>query len=120
MFILVTGSRNWTDMDLVRRTLEGHTDVTLIHGDCEGADKLCARAAQDFGFRVLAMPANWKKYGRAAGPIRNREMVEFFVANKGTLMYAFHDNLADSKGTKNCVGYAQSRGIKPIIISHRD
>jgi len=52
----------------------------LLHGGARGADAVIARAAQQLGWSALALPAEWRRYGRAAGPIRNRQLLEQAIA----------------------------------------
>jgi predicted Rossmann-fold nucleotide-binding protein len=52
----------------------------LLHGGARGADAAIARAAHQLGWSALVMPAQWQRHGRAAGPIRNRELLEQAVA----------------------------------------
>ena len=52
----------------------------LLHGGARGADAAIGRAAQQLGWSALVMPAQWQLHGRAAGPIRNRELLEQAVA----------------------------------------
>ena len=52
----------------------------LLHGGARGADAASGRAAQQLGWSALVMPAQWQLHGRAAGPIRNRELLEQAVA----------------------------------------
>jgi len=52
----------------------------LLHGGARGADAAIARAAHQLGWSALVMPAEWWRHGRAAGPIRNRELLELAVA----------------------------------------
>jgi len=52
----------------------------LLHGGARGADAAISRAAQQLGWSSLVMPAEWGLHGRAAGPIRNRELLEQAVA----------------------------------------
>ena len=52
----------------------------LLHGGARGADAAIGRAAQQLGWSALVMPAQWQLHGRAAGPIRNRELIEQAVA----------------------------------------
>lgn len=86
----------------------------LIEGEAEGADKMSRKIALELGFpdeRILKYPANWTKHGRAAGPIRNREQFK----NKGRppdLVLAFHDDYAESKGTKDMVEFAEKNGVE--------
>jgi len=48
----------------------------LLHGGARGADRAIGRAAHQLGWRVQALAADWRRYGRAAGPIRNRLLLE--------------------------------------------
>ena len=83
--ILVTGSRTWDDYDLVRTALAAacyqNFPVTIVHGACpSGADAIASWWVQQIG-RNLAIteerhPADWKKLGKRAGPVRNAEMVK--------------------------------------------
>ena len=47
----------------------------LLHGDARGADQSIDRAARQLGWAVQAVPAQWERHGRAAGPIRNRQLL---------------------------------------------
>jgi hypothetical protein len=52
----------------------------LLHGGARGADAAIAHAAHQLGWCSLVMPAEWGRHGRAAGPIRNRELLEQAIA----------------------------------------
>jgi hypothetical protein len=52
----------------------------LLHGGARGADAAIGRAAQQLGWSSAVMPAQWQLHGRAAGPIRNRELLEQAIA----------------------------------------
>jgi len=52
----------------------------LLHGGARGADAAIGRAAQQLGWSALVMPAQWQRHGRAAGPIRNRSLLEQAIA----------------------------------------
>jgi len=52
----------------------------LLHGGARGADAAIARAGHQLGWSSLVMPAQWQRHGRAAGPIRNRELLEQAIA----------------------------------------
>ena len=111
MIILATGDRNWADVDYVRTVLESlpSGDHTLIHGDARGLDRIAGRVARDLGWKVYAFPAGWNAWGRAAGPIRNQEMLE---VGKPDLVLAFHRDLERSKGTRDMVQRARRAGIE--------
>ncbi|MFF1776978.1 SLOG family protein [Streptomyces virginiae] len=85
MKILVTGSRDWEDAATVERaifhalyeTKTAHRESVLIHGACPtGADAQAARYATAMGMHVLAVPAQWDRWGKSAGYIRNGEMID--------------------------------------------
>ena len=48
----------------------------LLHSGARGADRAIGRAAQQLGWRVQSLAADWRRHGRAAGPIRNRLLLE--------------------------------------------
>ncbi len=52
----------------------------LLHGGARGADRTIGRAAHQLGWSSLVLPAEWGRHGRAAGPIRNRELLEQAIA----------------------------------------
>ena len=116
--VLVCGSREWKNYKSIiaelRRIQDKANISVLIEGESRGADKLAGVAASELGIKVLPFPANWKKYGLAAGPIRNRQMLE---EGKPDLVIAFHRDFETSKGTKNMVIQAKRKKIKVIIKS---
>jgi len=65
--------------------------------------------AKKYGLEVIWFPADWEKYGRAAGPIRNKQMI---MEGKPDLVVAFHNNISKSRGTKNMVTQARRHGIR--------
>lgn len=76
---------------------------------------MAASAGKRLGMEVLPFPAEWDKYHKGAGPIRNEQMI-----NEGlpTHVYAFHDHLDQSRGTKDMIERAESAGIPVTIFSH--
>jgi hypothetical protein len=54
----------------------GRLVQALLHGAARGADQAIAAAADQLGWPQIACPAAWKQHGRAAGPIRNRQMLD--------------------------------------------
>jgi len=109
--ILVTGDRDWTNEGMIREALQLHDivhgQVRVIHGDCRGADEIAGRIAKELGYDVVPYPADWKQYGKAAGPIRNQRMVD----TSPNVVFAFHPNLDRSKGTKDCIYRARKAGL---------
>jgi hypothetical protein len=114
MNVVVCGSRDgWrrTDyLDLFRRIARLPADATVIHGDCRGPDRFAAACAEAFGLRTVAVRAEWSKHGRAAGPIRNRAMLD----TNPDLVIAFWNG--HSRGTKDTMDEAERRGIPVEVI----
>ncbi len=118
MKILVCGDRNWTDRKPIRKALLSISDLdvidVVIEGGANGADTLAREVGKELGIIVWEFKADWRKYGRAAGPIRNRQMLD----EKPDRVLAFHDDLEESKGTKDTVTEARRRGIPVTVIGH--
>lgn len=114
MKILVTGDRNWQDYWTVLNALKEYGATSVVHGAAAGADTVAKNAAIDLGIEHIPYKADWKTYGRAAGSIRNRKQFDHELPD---LVLAFHDNLKESKGTKDMIEYALSQGAKVILIS---
>lgn len=88
-------------------TETGHAPV-VVHGAARGADSLSGEVAEELGCTVEVYPADWLKYGKAAGPIRNKQMLD----TGPDVVLAFHDDLENSKGTRHCVTEAEKRGLE--------
>lgn len=111
MRVLVCGDRNFCDRTLMRIILDEHTITELIEGEARGADTLARVYAEERGIPVRKFPAEWDRYGRGAGPIRNAQMLE---EGKPELVIAF---LAQhSRGTRNMVMQAQKLGVPVRIV----
>lgn len=114
MKVLVCGDRRWGDLSAILARLEKlPVGTVIIEGGATGADRLAQIAAVRLGLVVAEFPAEWGKYGKRAGPIRNRRMLD----EKPDLVIAFHSNLAVSRGTKDTVNEARRRGIPVEIIT---
>lgn len=79
MKILVCGSRKYNDIKKVYETLD-KLDATyqitaVVHGAASGADTLAGRWAEQRGKIIFAVPADWERYGKSAGPKRNIKML---------------------------------------------
>ena len=118
--VLVTGSRTWDDWQAIWEALDGiawgpHRSLTVVHGACpDGADRHAAEWCADMAAHLEASarhlveephPADWRWHGRAAGPIRNAQMVQAGA----DLCLAFIRN--GSKGATHCADLAERAGI---------
>lgn len=110
MKIVVSGSRDATvdqHYTIIEEKLEEYNteddNITLIHGNCRGVDKICASIATSLGWKVIAVSAEWSKFGVKAGPIRNRKML---VDYKPDVLIAFPAK--NSLGTVDMINQAKS------------
>lgn len=123
MRILVTGSRDWTDREAIEEGITGYwwdagcsRDVTVIHGHCpRGADRIAdevCTGATVLGEPVIVErhPAEWDTHGKAAGFIRNQQMVDLGA----DVCLAFIKG--GSKGATDCANRAESAGIPTVRI----
>jgi len=108
MRILFCGDRSWTNYKVICDVMIEHQPTVVIEGGANGADSLALEAAEAFDVRVQSFPAEWDKYGKAAGPIRNTRMLN---EGKPDLVIAFHDDLQNSRGTLDMVNQTQKRKI---------
>lgn len=114
--ILVTGSREFTDEDIVRGAIietlmcrgRSAQATLLAHGAARGADMLADRVARSMNMAVVQYPADWRRYGRRAGYVRNAEMLE--NANPEVAL-AFFKLGAENKGTAMMVKLCKDRGV---------
>lgn len=118
MHVLVTGDRNWWDEQIMEAFMRGIYEtidgremaMVLVHGGARGADTLAGKACNKINEENKALrlspiiieevEAQWDEFGKAAGVIRNGEMLRKFPID---LAFAFHDDLENSKGTKDMV-----------------
>ena len=110
--VLVTGDRNWQSENVIMRELRKMKPDIVVEGGAKGADSLAKKAANKLGIEVREYQAEWDKYGRAAGPIRNQEMLR----EKPDLVLAFHSNIEKSKGTKNMITLARRQGVPVKLV----
>jgi YspA, cpYpsA-related SLOG family len=121
MVVVVCGSRCWTDRATIHRRLaQLPADSVVIQGEAAGADTVARDEAARIGLRVVPVPADWRRYGKRAGPIRNRRMLDMMLEMTTTptqrLVIAFHDNLQRSTGTAHLVGLARRVGVRVEVV----
>jgi len=112
MKILICGDRNYKDWEKVQNYINTlDLETTIIHGGAKGADSLAGNIATAQGFDVLKFPAEWDTHGRSAGIIRNQQMLD---EGQPDLVVYFHDDIENSKGTKDMITRAKEDNI-PVI-----
>lgn len=111
--LLVTGSRDWDDTASIEEALAlawarwgQPASAVLVTGGCPtGADRIAEDWWTAQGLQVERHPADWKKHGRAAGPIRNHVMVTLGA----DLCLAFIKG--NSAGASGCAAMAETAGL---------
>ena len=111
MKVLVTGSRNWTDFGAIKaRLAELPADTVIIEGGASGADALARTAARKLRLYAITAYADWNLHGKAAGPKRNRIMLDL----QPDLVLGFRIN--QSPGATDCIEEAKRRGIPVEVV----
>jgi ABC-type sugar transport system substrate-binding protein len=121
--VLVTGSRKWKNRAVIAAALlkavnDYEWPIIIVHGgqtswdwktgEQYGADFLADEIAREVGLEVEQHLPDWNRYGKAAGPLRNQEMVDAGA----DVCLAFP--AGESRGTRNCMRKAEEAGI-PVI-----
>ena len=118
--VIVAGSRGFFDYDLMRRELDelfwvssefDDGDIKIISGMADGADSLAIRYADERKLTKILFPANWKKYHRIAGFLRNEDMLSI-----ATHLVVFWDG--KSSGTNHMIEIAKAKGIPVWGLKH--
>lgn len=110
MRVLVCGGRDYAEKRVVFDTLDSLDPTEICQGGATGADYLAKQWAQYSKIPCKEFKAEWKKYGNAAGPIRNKQMIEEFDPD---MVVAF----PGGSGTKNMIKLAENAGKKVLCIS---
>ena len=129
--IIIAGCRDFNDysflekecLRIIKQTVGkiSKNDVTIVSGRATGADRLGERFAEKFGLKVKYFPADWDRFGRRAGPMRNAEMASYASGSgdkpndevKGMLI-AFWDG--ESRGTKNMIDTARKMQLAVHVV----
>lgn len=107
--IIVCGGRDYRDERTIRTVLSVlYGAEVLVHGDARGADRMAASVGADLGFTTEPWPADWNAHGKAAGPIRNQQMLDAGA----DLVVAF----PGGRGTEDMVRRARAAGVTVLRV----
>ncbi len=113
--VVIAGCRDYNNYDEAKEYIDfclsdirKENNIIIVSGGASGADSIGERYAEENGFEVEKYPADWKTYGRSAGPRRNRQMAEI-----SDYVICFWDE--KSRGTKSMIDYAKKYN-KPVKI----
>ena len=107
--VAVVGSRHFNNYQQMEEVLDWYEIEVIISGGARGADALAKKYAANKNIPYKEFPAEWDKYGKAAGPIRNKKIVE-----ASDEIVAFCE-ISKSKGTASTVKIANEMG-KPVSV----
>lgn len=119
MKIAIVGSRNFNDYDmfcehlysiLFYNMMSSVDDITqIISGGARGADSLAERFAEENDIEIKVYPAEWDKYGKKAGYLRNELIVQ-----AADVVIAFWNGV--SRGTKHSIDLAKKYDKECIVV----
>lgn len=120
--LIIAGSRTLTDKEWVFKTLDNlcedmHIDFILC-GLANGIDILGKEWGESKGITVVDFPADWKGLGRAAGPIRNLEMLNA----DATHLIAIQDcriNTNGTNGTNHMIKISKAKKICVQVVNYK-
>ena len=110
MKVAVIGSRGFDNYELVKTALSPLKITLLVSGGAKGADSLGERYAKENNIETLIFKPDWEKHGKAAGMIRNTDIV-----NNAETIIAFWDG--ESRGTKDSISKAEKLEKTIIIVN---
>lgn len=114
MRVLVCGGRDYADFRTLFKVLDDihrETPITsVIEGAARGADYYAGQWAKSRGIELQEFPADWDRHHKAAGSIRNKQMLD---EGKPDRVIAF----PGGKGTFDMINRAHGRGFKVTLVS---
>ena len=118
--IIIAGTRTFdnyeflrTSCDNILKSVRRIYTIVIISGTARGADRLGEQYARERGYEIRQYPADWKKYGKSAGYIRNSLM-----ADNADALIVFWDG--QSRGTKNMIETVKKKGLAVKIIHYKE
>lgn len=108
----IVGSRDFTDYGLLCDIILPLCPSSIVSGGAKGADSLAVSFAKDSSLPFIVFEADWDRFGRTAGPIRNREIV-----GNSDILVAFWNG--ESRGTLSSLKWAFEMDVPTIIVNYR-
>jgi len=120
--IIIAGSRKFNDYEKMLKTLDELginlintiDPIEIVSGHASGADSLGERFAKAYNYPLKIFQADWDKYGRAAGPVRNEQMAKYAAEADRGILIAFPIGI--SKGTRNMIKLAKQYGLEVEVV----
>ncbi|AGO47570.1 hypothetical protein Phi4:1_gp036 [Cellulophaga phage phi4:1] len=114
--IIIAGGRDFCDYPLLKIKCDSllkniKEEIVIVSGKAKGADSLGERYAEEKGYLIKYFPADWEKYNKGAGHIRNKQMAEYSDA-----LVLFWDG--KSRGSANMKKEAEKEKLKIRVITY--
>jgi hypothetical protein len=117
MKAIITGGRAYhltaADYVWLARTVETLGITEILTGAAPGTDTDALTWAKAMALKATPFPVSfrdWQRFGKAAGPLRNRQMLDSLMLHHPAVVIAF----PGGKGTADCVRQATARGVRVI------
>lgn len=122
--IIINGSRDFYNYTYLRLILKDYIMtnqinpelIEIISGGAKGADTLAIKFAKEYNLNYKIMNADWNKYGKRAGIIRNAEMLTYAISNPNDIAILISFWNGNSKGTKHMIDISNDEGIIVKVI----
>ena len=119
MKILVCGGRDYRDTKFICEILDSYLNdypysLSIIEGGAPGADLVAQLWAERHRVPCVTIPADWRRYGLSAGPVRNQQMIDM----KPDVVLAFPSGT--SRGTYDTINRATHADILTYVYAPRE
>lgn len=114
--VIIAGGRDFNDYEFLKRKCDSllrykkEEEIEIVSGTARGADSLGERYARERGYKLTQFPADWDKFGKRAGYLRNGQMADYANA-----LIAFYNG---SKGTGHMIDLAKEKGLEVRICTY--
>ena len=117
--VFVAGGRDFGDYSLLAtsldRILEPYQGIEIVSGHAKNADQLGEQYAREHDLPCAVFPAEWTRFGKRAGFLRNAQMLEYAL-KASPLVIAFWDGR--SHGTEDMIKKARAVGVECVVVSY--
>lgn len=124
VYILVSGSRSinekWflysklSEICINNGWFRDFEKVIFVGGGCnKGVDSILKNFCWEYDCGYVEFLADWNKYGKSAGMIRNKQMIDYVCNQENSRCVCFWDNV--SSGCKNVIDNWKNKGSLVVV-----
>ena len=116
--VIIAGGRTFEDYEYLKKVCDfllanrNESQIEIVSGNARGADTLGERYSKERGYKLTLFKADWDKYGKKAGYLRNKQMAEYADA-----LIAFMEK-GGTKGTQHMINLATEKGLKVRVSKY--